>query len=174
MTKQEELIKLINEIHIQDHLLNVNVSVYPLKDQVILSRVKHEQVTAGGLILAEMDMSNRPLGRIVAMGPNCSDYLKKGLTVIYSNGMGHSLLLNGIDYIMVYENFIDAIVADEKNVHLQTKGVTGADIKRKEKSDMVNRVRKSNAVKFDNHMDEYNEKLKDRTKNPATSKYKRK
>lgn len=174
MTKQEELMKLINEMHIPAHLLNVNVSVYPLKDKVILSKVKHEQVTTGGIILAEMDRTNRPLGRIISMGPQCSETLKKGLTVIYDYGMGQPLLLNGIDYIMIGENFIDAVVADEKKVHIPSEGVTGADIKRAEKSDMVNRVRKDNVVKFDNHMDQYHEKLKDKVKNPVTSKYKKK
>jgi hypothetical protein len=83
------------------------------------------------------------------------------------------LLLNGIDYVMINEAFIDCVVADLEKVHVPVKPITGEDIRKANKISEVKRIRKMNAENFDNKMDEYHEKAKDRHKNPIISKYKK-
>lgn len=171
--KENNTLEIIKNIKIEDHFLNMDCPVVPLRDKVILKKMDQSFRTASGLEIVEMDKSNRPLGRIIAFGPQCSEYIKKGLVVVHDN-VFTPLVLNGVDYIMINENFIDCVVADLSKVHVPVKPVTGDDIRRAEKEANVTRVRKDNAKNFDNKMDEYHEKAKDRQKNPTITKYKRK
>ena len=174
MERDKEVFNIINSIVIPEDLRDLDIPVIPLRDKVIIKKVDSQRVTKAGLIIAETNKSNRPLGRILAVGPNCSHNLKKGLLVVFDPMFDFPLVIDGMDYIMLNEPFIDAVIADEKRVHVPLEPLTGADIKRAEKMDNVKRVRKLNEVKYENHMDEYNEKAKDRQKNPTISKYKRK
>lgn len=170
----QETATRIKNIKIEKHILDLEVPVIPLKDKVILKKIDASFVTKSGLEIIELDKSNRPLGRIIALGPNCSEHLKKGLTVVYDASFWQPLTLNGIDYIMCNEPFIDCIVADLDKVHIPVKSITGDDIKKAERIDRNDKARKIGDKRFDNKMDEYNEKLKDKVKNPITSKYKKK
>jgi len=170
---ENKILDRIKGIVIEKHLLNVECPVIPLRDKVILKKIDASFKTASGLEIIELDKSNRPLGRIIALGPNCSDYLKKGLTAVYDTAMWQPLVLNGVDYVMINEAFIECVVADLDKVHVPVKPITGEDLRRQEKEANVKRVRKMNAQNFDNKMDEYHEKAKDRQKNPTISKYKR-
>jgi co-chaperonin GroES (HSP10) len=171
--KENKTSELIKGIKIDKHLSDVIVPIIPLKDKVILKKIDASYKTAAGLEIIELDKSNRPLGRIVAVGPNCSEDMRKGLTVVYDSAMWTPLLLNGIDYVMINEAFIDCVVADLEKVHVPVKPITGEDIRKANKISEVKRIRKMNAENFDNKMDEYHEKAKDRHKNPIISKYKK-
>lgn len=171
--KENNTLERIKAIKIEKHILDLDVPVIPLRDKIIIQKITSQQVTAAGLLLVEGNKSNRPMGRIIAYGPQCSEYIKKGLVVVHDN-MFTPLVLNGIDYVMINEAFVDCIVADEKQVHVPVDPLTGDDIRKAEKRSNVDRVRKMNAVKYDNTMDEFHEKAKDRQKNPTISKYKRK
>ena len=74
---------------------------------------------------------------------------------------------------MINEAFIDCVVADLEKVHVPVKPITGEDLRKADKIANVKRVRKMNAENFDNKMDEYYEKAKDRQKNPTISKHRR-
>lgn len=171
--KENSTLERIQAIKIEKHILALEVPVIPLRDKIIIQKITSQQISQAGLILVEGNMSSRPMGRIIAHGPQCSEYIKKGLVVIYDS-MWTPLVLNGIDYIMINEAFVDCVVADEKQVHVPVAPLTGEDIRKAEKRDNVERVRKMSAVKYENTMDELNEKAKDRAKNPNISKYKRK
>lgn len=171
--EKNSTLERIQSIKIEKHILALEVPVIPLRDKVILQKITSQQMTAGGLLLVEGNKSNRPMGRIIAHGPQCSDYIKKGLVVVHDN-IFTPLVLNGIDYVMINENFIDCVVADEEKVHVPVAPLTGEDIRKAEKRDNVERVRKMSAVTYENKMDEVHEKAKDRAKNPTISKYKRK
>lgn len=171
--KENSTLERIKAIKIEKHILALEVPVIPLRDKVILQKITSQQMTAGGLLLVEGNKSNRPMGRIIAHGPQCSDYIKKGLVVVHDN-IFTPLVLNGIDYVMINENFIDCVVADEEKVHVPVAPLTGEDIRKAEKRDNVERVRKMSAATYENKMDEVHEKAKDRAKNPTISKYKRK
>lgn len=171
--KENSTLERIQAIKIEKHILDLEVPVIPLRDKIILQKITTQQMTAGGLLLVEGNKSNRPMGRVIAFGPQCSDYIKKGLVVVHDS-IYTPLVLNGIDYIMINEAFVDCVVADEKQVHVPVAPLTGDDIRKAEKRDNVERVRKMSAVKYENTMDEINEKAKDRQKNPTISKYKRK
>lgn len=172
--QENKTLELVKNIKIDKHLLDVECPVVPLRDKIILKKIDATYKAAGGLLeVIELDKSNRPLGRIIAVGPNCSEYIRKGLTVVYDSAMWTPLLLNGIDYVMINEAFIDCVVADLEKVHVPVKPITGEDIRKANKISEVNRIRKMNAKNFDNKMDEYHEKAKDRQKNPTISKYKK-
>ena len=92
--QENNTLELIKNIKIEKHLLNVECPVVPLRDKIILKKIDASFKTASGLEIIELDKSNRPLGRIVAVGPNCSEYIRKGLTVVYDSAMWTPLLLN--------------------------------------------------------------------------------
>lgn len=167
------IIERIKNIKIENHFLDLEIPFIPLKDKVILQKINTNFKTKGGLEIIELDKSNRPLGRIIALGPNCSEVLKKGLTVVYDASFWQPLILNGIDYIMCNEPFIDGIVANLDEVHIPVKPITGLDIQRAERMDRNIKARKIGAKRAENATDKYHEELKDRVKNPVTSKYKK-
>lgn len=168
--ENKDLIKQIQNIKIDKVFLDFEAPFIPLKDKVVLKKISSNFKTASGIEVVELDKTNRPFGRIIALGPQCSGYLKKGLTVVYDASFWTPLLINGIDYIMCNEPFIDGIIADADQVHIPTKPITGADIKRVEKASENKRVRAIFKKEADDATDKYYEELKDRKKNP--SKYK--
>lgn len=171
--ESKELIARVKSIKIEKHFLDLEAPFLPLKDKVILQKVSSSFKTKGGIEIIEADKTNRPLGRIIALGPLCSEYLKKGLTVVYDASFWTPLLINGIDYIMCNEAFIDGIITNLDEVHIPVKAITGDEIKRAERQDRNKNARKVSAKQSENATDEYHEKLKDRVKNPITSKYKK-
>lgn len=172
--EKNSILERIQSIKIEKHILDLEVPVIPLRDKIILKKIDASFKTASGLEIIELDKSNRPLGRIIAVGPNCSDYIKKGLTVVYDSAMWSPLVINGVNYVMINENFIDCVVADLEKVHIPVAPITGDDIRKAEKIANVERVRKMSAATYENKMDEVHEKAKDRAKNPTISKYKKK
>lgn len=171
---ESKILDRVNAIKIAEDLKNFYTPVIPRRDKVILKKVDTQRTTASGLIIAEINKSNRPLGRVIAFGPDCAPDLRKGLLVVFDPSFDFPLVVDGIDYIMLNDGFIDAIIEDEQRVVIPVKPVTGAEIKRVERHENVTRVRKQNAVDYENKMDELQEKSKDRAKKPVTSKYKRK
>jgi len=169
----KSIIEKIKNIKIDKIFLDLEAPFIPLKDKVVLKKISSNFKTASGIEVVELDKTNRPFGRIIALGPQCSEYLKKGLTVVYDASFWTPLLINGIDYIMCNEPFIDGIIADVEQVHIPTKPITGLDIQRAERMDRNVKARKIGAKRAENATDEYYEKLKDRVKNPVTSKYKK-
>lgn len=173
MTKEEKMLERVNNIEIPADLVELQVPILPRKNKVIIKKVDSQRVTAAGLIIPEINKSNRPLGRIIAVGPQSPEDLKIGLLVLYDPAFDFPLVLDGIDYVMLSEPFIDAIIENEKRVHIPLAPVTGEEIKRAERIDRNVKARKIGAKRAENATDKYHEELKDRVKNPVTSKYKK-
>jgi len=171
--ENKDLINRVKNIKIEKHFLDIEAPFIPLKDKVILQKINSNFKTKSGLEIIELDKSNRPLGRIIALGPMCSDYLKKGLTVVYDASFWTPLLINGIDYIMCNEPFIDGIITNLDEVHIPTKPVTGEEIKRAERMDRNVKARKIGEKRAENATDKYYDDLKSKRKNPTTFKPKK-
>lgn len=165
--ENKDLIKQIQSIKIDKVFLDLEAPFIPLKDKVVLKKISANFKTQSGLEVIELDKSNRPIGRIIALGPQCSGYLKKGLTVVYDASFWTPLLINGVDYIMCNEPFIDGIIADVEKVHIPVKAITGADIKRAVKVGENKRVRAIFKQESENATDKLHEDIKDRKKNPT-------
>jgi co-chaperonin GroES (HSP10) len=174
----EETLKRIDNIKIPADLEALEVEFIPLRNDVLLKEAKQgeRKLKAGGidLIVPEFNGVSQPIGRIVALGPQCVPYLKKGQLVMYHAMQAMDIVISGVNYIIVNDlSGIRGIIADEMKVKVEAnKPPTKAELDRAERTDRAVRVRKDNAVNFDNHMDGYHEKLKDKRKNPITSKYK--
>lgn len=82
----------------------------PLHDYVILKKEKAENKTASGIILTnpKEDASNQ--AKVVAVGPNCQDFIKEGMTVIFKEYSGTKLNKDDEDFIILKEEDILAIV----------------------------------------------------------------
>ena len=82
----------------------------PLHDYVILKKEKAENKTASGIILTnpKEDASNQE--KVVAVGPNCQDFIKEGMTVIFKEYSGTKLNKDDEDFIILKEEDILAIV----------------------------------------------------------------
>lgn len=166
-TKQEEMLERVNNIQVPQDLVDLEVPLLPRKNKVVIKKVDSQRVTAAGLIIPEINKSNRPLGRIIALGPECPDDLRIGLLVVYDTAFDFPLVLDGMDYVMLSEPFIDAIIENEKRVHLPLAPVTGKEIKRIEKVSENKRVRAIFKKESENATDKYHEDLKARKANPS-------
>jgi|688.fasta_scaffold00323_23 co-chaperonin GroES (HSP10) len=160
----QQLAKRIQAIKVPLDLVKSNVNVIPLGKSVLLQRVKGgERKSETGLIIPDAVSTQEFTARIIALGPECSDYLKVGLLVIYNSMANLESIINGKPYLMTHESSIYYIVLDEeaqvkaapesseqkrRNAKIQTQAAT------------LKRVDKAQA----NQEDAYEEKLKARKK----------
>jgi co-chaperonin GroES (HSP10) len=113
----QELVDRINRIVIPADIANMNVPVIPLGASVVIKEVKSkERKSAGGLLLAETMVTNELTGRLIAVGPECKPYLRKGLLVAYNSLANMQAYINGDNYIMCHESSVFYILADEEIV----------------------------------------------------------
>ena len=90
----------------------------PLHDRVVVKRIDEEEKTAGGIIIPDTAKEKPQQGAVVAAGPgrttddgNVIDMpVKVGQTVIYSKYAGTEYSEGGVDYLIVRESDILAIV----------------------------------------------------------------
>lgn len=111
----QELVDRINRIKIPSDIANMDVPVIPLGASVVIKEVKsRERKSAGGLLLAETLSTNELTGRLIAVGPECKPYLKKGLLVAYNSLANMQAYISGDSYIMCHESSVFYILADEE------------------------------------------------------------
>ena len=72
----------------------------PILDRVLVKRDDGEQVSKGGIILTRESIPNK--GSIVATGEDV-EYLKVGQNVIFGNGQGVEVDINGETYLVMEE-----------------------------------------------------------------------
>ncbi|MER3375360.1 MAG: co-chaperone GroES [Allomuricauda sp.] len=89
------------------------VNIKPLADRVLIEPLQAETKTASGIIIPDNAKEKPQKGNVVAVGPGTKDEkvtLKVGDTVLYGKYAGTELKLDGIDYLMMRESDILAIV----------------------------------------------------------------
>jgi len=93
------------------------MNIKPLADRVVLKMIEAEETTKGGIILAGSAKEKPQIAEIIAVGPGgnidgdeIKMYVKIGDKVIMSKYSGTEIKIDGIEYVIVKQNDILAIV----------------------------------------------------------------
>ncbi len=93
------------------------MKLVPLADRVVLKQLEAEEKTKGGIILPESGKEKPQQAEVVAVGPGgmvdgkeIKMEVKKGDQVIYSKYAGTEVKLDDVEYIIVKQNDILAVV----------------------------------------------------------------
>ena len=89
----------------------------PLGDRVVIKNIETEETTKGGIILTSAAKEKPVMAEVLAVGPggkvdgkDVEMYVKAGQKVIYSKYAGTEVKLDGVDYIVVRQADILAVV----------------------------------------------------------------
>lgn len=91
----------------------MSVNIKPLADRVLIEPAAAETTTASGIIIPDNAQEKPQRGAVVAVGPGKKDEpttVKVGDTVLYGKYSGTDLILDGVDYMIMREADILAIV----------------------------------------------------------------
>jgi chaperonin GroES len=89
------------------------INIRPLADRVLIAPAPAETTTASGLIIPDNAKEKPQKGTVVAVGNGKVDEpltVKVGDTVLYGKYGGTDLKLDGVDYLMMRESDILAII----------------------------------------------------------------
>jgi chaperonin GroES len=89
------------------------INIRPLADRVLIAPAPAETTTASGLIIPDNAKEKPKKGTVVAVGNGKVDEpltVKVGDTVLYGKYGGTDLKLDGVDYLMMRESDILAII----------------------------------------------------------------
>ena len=93
------------------------MSIKPLADRVVLRFVEAEETTKGGIILAGAAKEKPQVAEVVAVGPggnvegkDIAMYVKVGDKVLITRYGGTEVKLDGVEYTIVRQNDILAVV----------------------------------------------------------------
>jgi len=93
--------------------MSKKLSITPLHDRVIVKAAPAEEKTAGGIIIPDTAKEKPQRGTVVAAGPGKKDEpmtVKTGDTVLYGKYSGTEITIEGVDYLIMRESDILAIV----------------------------------------------------------------
>jgi chaperonin GroES len=89
------------------------IKIQPLADRVLIEPAAAETKTSSGIIIPDTAKEKPQKGTVVAVGPGSKENpvtVKVGNKVLYGKYAGTELQLEGVDYLMMKENDILAIV----------------------------------------------------------------
>jgi chaperonin GroES len=89
------------------------VKITPLADRVLVKPAEAETKTAGGIIIPDSAKEKPQRGVVVAAGPGKKDEpttVKVGDTILYGKYSGTELQVEGVDYLIMRESDIFAIL----------------------------------------------------------------
>ena len=89
------------------------LNVKPLADRVLVEPAAAEQKTLGGIISPDTAKEKPQRGKVVAVGTGKKDEpmtVKVGDTVLYGKYAGTELSIDGVDYLIMKESDILAII----------------------------------------------------------------
>lgn len=92
---------------------NPSVEITPLHDRVIVKAAEAETKTSGGIIIPDTAKEKPQRGHVVAVGTGKKDEpmtVKTGDLVLYGKYSGTEINLDGIDYLIMRESDILAIL----------------------------------------------------------------
>ncbi|MDR1671961.1 MAG: co-chaperone GroES [Bacteroidales bacterium] len=90
-----------------------NVKIKPLSDRVLVQPMEAESKTASGLIIPDTAKEKPQKGTVVAAGPGTKDetmQVKVGDVVLYGKYSGSELNVDGVDYLMMRQSDILAVI----------------------------------------------------------------
>lgn len=95
------------------------MNIKPLADRVVLRFVEAEETTKSGIILAAAAKEKPQVAEVVAVGPGgmvegkeINMYVKVGDKVLITRYGGTEVKLDGVEYTIVRQNDILAVVED--------------------------------------------------------------
>ena len=95
------------------------MSIKPLADRVVIRFVEAEETTKSGIILAAAAKEKPQVAEVVAVGPggnvegkDIAMYVNVGDKVLISRYSGTEVKLDGVEYTIVKQNDILAVVTD--------------------------------------------------------------
>ncbi len=89
------------------------MNVKPLSDRVLVLPNAAEEKTAGGLFIPDTAKEKPLQGEVVAAGPGTNDItmeVKVGDQVLYGKYAGQELCIDGVDYLIMKQSDILAII----------------------------------------------------------------
>ena len=89
------------------------MTIKPLADRVLIEPAAAETKTSSGIIIPDTAKEKPQKGTVVAVGPGTKENpvtVKVGNNVLYGKYAGTELQLEGVDYLIMKENDILAIV----------------------------------------------------------------
>lgn len=89
------------------------MKLVPLGDRVVLKQVEAETTTKSGIVLASTTQEKPQEAEVLAVGPGTEDVkmeVSVGQKVIYSKYAGTQVKYDGVEYIIIKQNEILAIV----------------------------------------------------------------
>ncbi len=89
----------------------------PLNDYVLVSHIKAEEKTSGGIIIPDTAQEKPQEGKVIAAGPGRRDRdgnriameLKEGDMVMFAKYAGTEIKIDGVDHIIMKEDEIFCI-----------------------------------------------------------------
>lgn len=90
----------------------------PLADRVIVQKLEPEEKTSGGIVLPDTAREKPQEGKVIAVGPGAVDDkgqrkpidVKEGDHVLYAKYSGTEVKLDGVEYLILSDRDILAIV----------------------------------------------------------------
>ena len=89
------------------------IKIQPLADRVLVEPAAAETKTSSGIIIPDTAKEKPQKGTVVAVGPGTKENpvtVKVGNKVLYGKYAGTELQLEGVDYLIMKENDILAVV----------------------------------------------------------------
>ena len=86
------------------------MSIRPLADRVLIEPTAAETKTASGLYIPDNAKENPSQGKVVAIGNSEDITVKVGETVIYGKFAGTGITHEGVDYLIMPETEILAVI----------------------------------------------------------------
>ena len=93
------------------------MTMKPLGDRVVIKNMEAEETTKGGIILTAAAKEKPLMAEVIAVGPGgmvdgkeVKMQVKVGEKVIYSKYAGTEVKMDGVDYIIVKQSDILAVV----------------------------------------------------------------
>lgn len=93
------------------------MNLKPLADRVVIKQLEAEEKTKGGIILTNQSKEKPQEAEVISVGPGVTVdgklipmQVKSGDKVIYSKYAGTEVKIDGVEYIIVKESDILAIV----------------------------------------------------------------
>lgn len=90
-----------------------NINIKPLADRVLVKPLPAEKTTASGLIIPDSAKEKQQKGTVMAIGKGLKDEpmtVKVGDTVLFGKYAGTELVVDSIEYLIMRESDILAIV----------------------------------------------------------------
>lgn len=87
--------------------------IKPLSDRVLILPNPAEEITAGGLIIPDTAKEKPLAGKVIAVGPGTKDVTMEvcqGDEVLYGKYSGQELTIDGVEYLIMRQADILAII----------------------------------------------------------------